>query len=157
MAVIPNYVTFRHYFGDTAAVDVDGYPPFLLSKVRSSGFDNGFTGLPLPGASLAFPLTVSVDGSANGAEAYDVWLSQRTDDPALAMFTVALVAGKSGTWTISLTPSGLSDLAPLATTTSALSRDEQFRALKYAHLYVIRHSDNAIQWVDLLAATTDDA
>jgi len=153
MAVLPNYVTFRHYFGDGTTA-LDGYETFDVGKVRAAGFDGGFTGISKP--ILAFPITFTVDGSAVGAEEYDVWLSQRTDDGTRQMFSLVATAGYSGSWTLSLTSQGAADLG-LAATTDSVSTGNLAIGLRNVHFYCRRISDGAIQWVDLLAETMSNA
>lgn len=125
--------------------DPDGFERWPVALMRAGGFSGGFTGL---AGATAFPRTVSVDGAANGAEAYDAYLSQRTDAPARRLFSIVRTAGKSGTWTLSLASLAVSDLA-LSGPTATLTDDQLSRLLRYVALYVRRHADGAIQWVDL--------
>jgi hypothetical protein len=149
--VLPSYTTFRALFATTATpVDPDGYEPWpYATKMRSGGFTGGFSGILSFGTSaVAFPFTLSVDGQAVGAVAYDIYLSQRTDDTANQYFTLTEVSGKSGTWTLALTSVATSKLG-LATATTALTPTQGAQATRNVHLYVRRLSDGAIQWASL--------
>jgi hypothetical protein len=160
VAVLPSYTTFRALFATTATpVDPDGYEPWpYATKMRAGGFTGGFSGVPsLNSGPIAFPLTVSVDSQAIGAPAFDIYLSQRTDDAAAQPFAIAEVAGKSGTWTISLTTRGcvsigLLDASGTPTPTASLTPGQVEVASRNVYLYVRRLSDGAMQWADLRAS-----
>lgn len=140
-------------FATVATLDIDGYEIWPAAELRSGGFTGGFTGIPKPITS--FPITVSVDGQANGAVAHNAFLSQRTDEPANRWLSITEATGKSGTWTIGLTSRAMLDLG-LLTASDPVSVDQLIQILNRVHLYVQRISDDAIQWVDLLRASLAD-
>ena len=148
-----NYSQFRSVFSTSGVVAADGYEEWPSAELRSGGFSGGLTGVDKP--ILAFPITVSVDGSANGAAAHNAWLSQRTDVAANQWLSTTETAGKSGSWTIALTATAVADLG-LASTTAAVSVDQLTKILKHVYLYVQRQSDDAIQWFDLLRLSLAD-
>lgn len=148
--IVSNYSTFRALFATTTTRALDGFELWPSASLEASGFDDGFTGIDTP--ILSFPITISVDGLANGAEAYHLWLSQRTEVAADQYLSIALASGKSGSWTISLTSKCVSDLG-LGGATSTVTPDQLVEILRNCHVYVQRISDNAIQWVDLLRST----
>lgn len=150
MTVLSSYSTMRAAFATTTDRAADGFEEWPSELVLANGFDDGFTGIATP--ILSFPITVSVDGSANGSEAYDVFLSQRTEVAADQPFAIARATGKSGSWTITMTTAGRLSIG-LASVTDPVSVDQLSQILNFCHLYVSRHSDQAIQWVDLRVAT----
>lgn len=157
MTVIATYTTFRATFATSSTQDVDGFEVWPLAKVRSGGFTGGFSGIGKP--IQAFPITVSCNGGASDASdatTYAWWLSQRTEDTASQWLScVHSTVGYSGTVTIALTAKCVTDLG-LGSTTDSLTDDELRRILMHCYLYVQRASDDAIQWVDLLAETQSD-
>jgi hypothetical protein len=150
MSVLGTFAAMRTAFATDPALGNDGYPAWPIAMVDANGFDDGLTGVPTP--IEQFAITVSVDGSANGAEAYDVWLSQRTDEPTQQWFDIYRATGKSGSWTIEMT-SVAADYLGLGDPGDALSLDDVKRALKYVTLYVQRISDQATQCFALLDLT----
>jgi hypothetical protein len=150
--IIHSYTTFRHHFATSATLANDGAEEWPEAELRSGGFDDGFTGIPTP--ITAFPITVSVDGSANGDLAYHVYLSQRTDDEDSQYLSITRTSGKSGTFTIALTNFG-ADALGLEGVAEPVTTDQLKQAMKYTYLYVSRLSDSAIQVADLLDATLE--
>jgi len=149
--ILGNWTTFRAVFADGGApVDITGVLEWEPALMRALSFDGGITGTPTP--ITAFPFTVTVDGGAAGAMAYDAYLSQRTDDVAAQYLRLTTAAGKSGSWTIRLTAEGASELG-LASVTDAVTIDQLRVALKHVTLYVRRQSDGSIQLLHLLDAT----
>jgi hypothetical protein len=129
--------------------DVDGLETWPIDNVRAGGFANTITGI--DSTTTDFPVTISCDGEANDSlELNDVYLSQRTDYGPSRYFSLTRVAGKSGTYTLALTAKAVSDLdiEPEA----ALNADQMSRLLRYCTLYFRRHSDSAIQLLDLHTA-----
>jgi len=151
VTVIASWTTMRALFASSAPTfDADGVETWPYHKMRANGFDDGITGVPKPITS--FPVTVTVDGQANGAEAYDIYLSQRTDDIASQYMQVDPVLGKSGTWTIALTSAAVTALG-LGSTTDQLTVGQVRRVTRHCAIYVQRQSDDAIQWLDLEQAS----
>lgn len=149
--IIGNWSTFRGVFADSGApVDISGIDEWEPTLMRALGFDGGITGTPTP--ITAFPFTVTVDGGAAGAMAYDAYLSQRTDDVGAQYLRLTPAVGTSGSWVVRLTARGASELG-LAAVTDAVTIDQLRVALKHVTLYVRRHSDGSIQLVHLLDAT----
>lgn len=144
--VIANFSTMRLVFATTSTRGVDGYEIWPVENLLINGFDDGFTGLPVPLTDL--PITLSVDGSADGAEAYHAYLSQRTDDTSKQYLSLSLASGKSGTWDISAT-SLLTDAYGAGPYTSDQIRD----IFRYCTLYVQRISDQSIQFLNILETT----
>ena len=146
MTVLASYTELRACFATTLDRAGDGFEEWPSEELEAGGFTGGFTGVAAPIA--AFPIDVSVDGSANGSEAYHAYLSQRTDDAASQSFTIVRTSGKSGTWTIALTSFGATSVG-LGSTTAPVSVDQLTKLLKHVYLYVQRISDDAIQFLDL--------
>ncbi len=155
MTVLALYTTMRSVFNIGAGTDVAGYEIWPSASVRAAGFDDGFTGVTKFSGTYTFPKTISVDGGANGADAHDVYLSQRTDIPADQYLSLTSVAGKSGSWSLALTANAVARLG-IATAATPLNHDQTIRTLKHCTLYCQRHSDNAIQLVQLYNAVFTD-
>jgi hypothetical protein len=150
VTLLPDFTTFRLYFGAvTATVDDDGYETWPVALVRANGFDGGFTGIPRPITS--FPLTISINGGAvDGGNAFDWYLSQRTDDPTSQYLSIAHPSAmQSGTVVLSITAHGAVELG-LTLITDPVNEDQVREALKHCTLYVRRKSDSAIQGAHLL-------
>lgn len=152
--IIYSWTAFRHHFNPFGDIGPDGVEGWPIDDVRAGGFDGGFSGIAEP--ITAFPIDVSVDGSASGALAYHAYLSQRTDDPDAQYLSIIRKSGKSGTFTIGLTALAVTELG-LTLATDPVSSAQLIQALKYVTLYVQRLSDGAIQLVNLLDATLPDA
>lgn len=150
MIITSNWTTFRHHFATTSILDDDGVEEWPLGRVRANGFDDGFTGIDIP--ITEFPIDVSVNSGANGALAYHVYLSQRTDEADNQYMSVTRKSGKSGTFTIALTANAVTELG-LDDATDSLTTSQLIQLLKDCTLYVKRLSDGAIQLVNMLEAT----
>lgn len=148
--IVHSYTTFRALFATSATLGADGFEVWPSSMVRAAGFTGGFSGIDTP--ILSFPITISVNANAVGAEAYHFWLSQRTEVEASQYLTVARATGASGSWTIGLTAKAVADLG-LADEEDSVTPDQLTEILRHCHVYVQRISDNAIQWCDLLQET----
>lgn len=143
--ILPSYSAMRAAFATTTDRAGDGFEEWPSDMWQDAGFDGGFTGVDAPIAE--FPIDVSVDGEANGAEAYHVYLSQRTDDVGLQSLSIARTSGKSGTWTISITSFGAAELG-MDDPTDPVSVEQLTRLLRHVYLYVSRISDQAYQFLD---------
>lgn len=150
MNICQTYAVFRDDFAEDPDPGVDGYPVWPVWNLEQPDFNGGLSGLPAP--ITAFPITVSVDGQANGSEGHRCYLSQRTDEPTARWLDIQWVSGKSGTWTISLTSACVAALG-LGSATDTLVIDQVERILKYCSLYVQKISNQHTQHFDLLEMT----
>lgn len=151
--ILLRWLDFRTAFvDDVENIGPDGVPAWNHDKMRSAGFDDGFTGIDRPIA--AFPITVSCDSQATTVvDAFHWYLSQRTDDPALQWLSITQSdTAKSGTVTISLTAKCVTDMG-LDTTTDDMTEPLLREILKHVDLYVCRATDFSIQWVSMLRYT----
>lgn len=158
--ILSSFTHFRDWFATSPTpVGPDGLPPWPIAKVRSGGFDNGFSGIDRP--IDEFPITLSVNGqvadAVPGIHEYDWYLSQRSDQAARQYFAVAhlfsfIGDAVSGSIVLSLTDLAVAELA-ISLPTSPLNTDRLIQTCKNVHVYVKRRSDGAIQWVDLLKQT----
>jgi hypothetical protein len=150
--ILLRWIDFRNAFAEDTTPGIDGAPAWPVDRVRADGFDDGFSGIGRP--ITAFPLTVSCDGQVTSTvDAFHWHLAQRTDDAALQWLSITQSdTAKSGTVTISLTSKCVTDM-DLSGATASLNEDHLREILKHCSLYVVRTSDTAIQWVDLLQYT----
>lgn len=136
----------------SCALDPDETPRFPYENVRA-GSIGSITGMPSPYTGIQQVLTVNAgaaDASA-GVDEYHWYLSKRTDEPTKMLWTaIQYVDGSSNTFSgsVFLTPTALyADLYSLTVNNEDLSA-----ALRNVHLYCVRVSDGAIQWLDLYLA-----
>lgn len=150
--VIDHYKDFRYRFSDTGLPAFDGAEEFPTALIRVNGFDGGFTGIGRPIQS--FPIVVSINGTANdGGNAYDWFLSQRTDDLEKQYLLIAqYMALKSGSIYLFLSPLCVTRLG-LVSSTAPVNEDNLIDILNNTILYVRRRSDGAIQLVEMLKET----
>lgn len=150
--ILLRHTDFRQRFATVSTTDPDGFETWPIAKMRSGGFDGGFTGIARPIS--AFPMTVSCNAqAADGGAAYDWYLSQRTDDPSLQWISISqLSSTQSGSVVLALTSKCVADLN-LASTTATLNEDNLREILRYVDLYVQRVSDDSIQLVKILQYT----
>lgn len=153
-------------------IDPDGveqYPgPFGdTNKVRSGGFDGGFSGVPTPYGGVAFEVTVNATAadSVYGVHEYRWYLSQRTDDSTKQYLSIASktpTEGNTYSGTMSIVHSTLAytDLGPGLSADEfkdAMTPDLIIEIFRHCHLYCQRISDGSLQWVDLLKAMIQGA
>lgn len=145
-------------------IDPDGYDRWPVDYVRlaASGFGDAgstITGIPTPYAATQFSVSCNGLGadSVKDTPEYHWYLSQRTDTPANQYLTISQypnTATDSYSGTVNIVHTALAE------TTFGFTGASDFTAamvpllFRHCHLYVMRISDNAIQWVDLLRAMT---
>lgn len=153
--ILLRWIDFRNAFAENTTPGIDGVPTWPVDRVRADGFDDGFSGIGRP--ITAFPITVSCDSEAvTTVDAFHWYLSQRTDDAAPQWLSITQSnPAQSGTVTISLTSKCVTDMG-LNSTTDSLNDGQLREILKHCSLYVVRTSDTAIQWVDLLQYTLSE-
>ncbi len=129
----------------------DGAETWPTALVRANGFSSTWSLLPRP--LTICPAQLTVNGLVTDAVAgssYRWYLRQRTDiaaDQWLAIVHANPLA--TGTVAITITDAGVAALG-LATATTKMSTDQQFRLLRNVTVFCRRDSDGAIQFVDLL-------
>jgi hypothetical protein len=154
VTVIATWPFLRSVFAVGAGTDPDGMPTWPIAYVRASGFSGTITGIGRP--IQAFPLTVTCNGGLTDvadSSSFSWYFSQRTDNTAAQYLAITHGdATKTGTVTVALTAKCVADLG-LGSATDSLTEDQLVRILNNVHLYVKRHSDDAIQWLDVLEYT----
>lgn len=133
--------------------DVDDLPNWPLVDVRGLGFDGGITGMPAPYTGLNVTLTANSTAadSVAGTDEYHWYLSQRTDEPARKLWNITpYVDGTSNTYSgsVIIGPTALN----VANYDLSVDSDDLAAVLRHVHLYVMRITDGAIQWLDLYRA-----
>ena len=167
MAIWPNYTTFRHRFSTSGTIDpITGYEEWPLAEVGSGGFTT--FNVPRPMATAAFTVTcngagssvIGADDAVLGVDEYNWWVSLRSDVAAEQIVTVAQYsAAKSGTLQFGVNQTLARALLNSTTFTSATNLETDLvRQLLYRNvwIYVQRVSDDAVQVIDLLRASTAD-
>lgn len=147
--ILPNYSAFRAVFGIGEPRDGAGYERWPVEKVLWPSGAAGFR-LVMP-ASFDVAAVLSVNDLAfdatPGVDAFDWYLSQRSDNPAEQIFTLRRFDDENGT------RSGTVRLVPTALMTAMFALDEQHptpsaeqaeRIFKYVAVYVRRRADRAI-------------
>jgi hypothetical protein len=142
--------------------DTDGWPEYPgpdtrgTDLVRANGFDDGFSIVTIQ--DLDFETLITINASAAdsvaGVDDYDWWLSDRTEVPASRFLSLAQAPDTggnsfSGSVNLSLTATCITELA--LALPGSITMQQLASMFKFAHLYVRRRSDGAIQWVDLHA------
>ncbi len=155
--VLLTFPGFRAAFSPSG-VDGDGYPTWPIDKVRITGFNAGFTGIPRPVTTFSTGLVISCNGQASdGGAAFDWYLSQRTDDPARQYLAMRQrTDAQSGTVLLTTTPTGRAAVG-MAMANSPINEDQATRLFRDVTLYVRRVPDGAIQLVQVLPYTLASA
>lgn len=150
--ICPTYSVFRAVFAlGGAATAADGMPEWPVASLRAGGF----TGLVTP-TIAAYPFTITCNADAAdavlGVHEYDWYLSQRTDVAASQYLTIEHdVPAKSGRVRINTVGANVARLLPGLSGAQLLTTDAQSAIFRNVHLYVHRRSDDAIQWIRLVA------
>jgi len=134
---------------------VDGYEKWPYQNVRKpgSGFgDAGTTigGFPKPWPTFSgFTVTCNafVPDAVPGVDEYDWYISQRTENPAAQPLTIYPVIGGSSTLVVEPKADNFGKLV-----NDTITPDDLIKIFRNCHFYVIRKSDRAIQWIDMLRA-----
>jgi hypothetical protein len=150
--IILRYVDFRFIFGAGNPDAADGMREWPVDDLRINSFP-AIAEIPTP--ITAFPVTLSINDEAeDGGDAFEWYLSQRTDVPARQMLAIAHPPSgtQSGTVILSMTALGAAELG-LDDPTDPVTEDHLVRLLKHTDLYVRRRSDGSIQRLALLDAT----
>jgi hypothetical protein len=156
--ILLRYHDFRLWFGQGYSPDRSGYPKYPTGRVLYPPGEAGFLlALPSP---VSCHMLLSVNGFAHdpsfGSDAFDWYLSQRTDDPARQLF--ALVpqdtpnATRSGTVLLTMTTlcQALFGVTPASPLPAPLDRERLFRDVT---LYVRRRSNGSVMHASLLPPT----
>lgn len=167
MAIWPNYTTFRHHFSVSGTPDpITGYEEWPLNKVRTGGFTT--LNVPRPITQANFTVTcngvgsalIGADDAVLGVHEYNWYVSLRTDDPASQIITATQYsAAKSGTLQFGVNTTLAAKLLNVTsfTGTTKITSDLTLQLLyRNVWIYVQRVSDDAVQLVDLLRASTAD-
>lgn len=143
---------------DGAFIDGDGVWTWPIDLVRKVGSGFGDAGSTLtgvtpwydPGGSLEISCNTGAPDAVFGVDDFDWYLSQRTDEQArqyLEIENFPADGGESFSGFVRIRNAALADtFAPNA---PSITPQVLKRLFRYAHLYVRRRSDGAIQWVDL--------
>ncbi len=137
-----------------ALVDNDGLESWPVDLVRGLGFDGGIVRTVEGSSPSLFTLSVNggVDDSVPLVDEYDWYLSQRTEILSKQYLIISQALNKSGS--VNLVATTLAQETFLLAPLTDLTAEQTALLLKFAHLYVKRRSDGAIQWIDLLELQT---
>lgn len=156
--------TLTSFYLDNDGVEEFPGPLGHTNLMRAAGFDAGFTGIPHPapggvGASFDVSCNAGAVDAVPGVDEYHWYLSQRTDDPARQYLSVSRLPcptytpdTRSGSVRIRFTTLANTDFGVVTSTTP----ETLCELFKHTHLYCLRVSDGAIQWVDVLAEMFKD-
>ncbi len=144
------------YVGIDALEEWPGPFSQTTDKVRSGGFSGGISVTETAGTG---ELVATVNNFATdaipGADEYDWYLSQRTDDPTkqyleISRYGIESTSGDGYSGTVQINKTALANTELGSWSLSSPMTPDQRRGLyAFCDLYVRRRSDGAIQWLSL--------